>query len=210
MENISGWCFRNNKRMTLNPRHNIHEGKTVIVFIDFFSRNFTAQNFLVSITSVQTISGRQPVLQLAGLCKVRFANRSVLLVLSDGDGCGSLGMQLVDPAKGDIRGEVMVPQIHSARTPTEMAYGMAKRSRRTARGTTASTPRRSTVNRARRSLVATIRTNGASGAAGSEWTGRRVSAIDSPSRQTSSILRLLNFSRYARPLTRASFAENQR
>lgn len=49
------------------------------------------------------------------ISKTLFANRSVLLVISDGDGCGSMGMQLVDPAKGDIRGEVLVPQVHAAR-----------------------------------------------------------------------------------------------
>lgn len=49
------------------------------------------------------------------ISKTLFANRSVLLVLSDADSAGSLGMQLVDPAKGDIRGEVMVPQVHAAK-----------------------------------------------------------------------------------------------
>ena len=49
------------------------------------------------------------------ISKTLFANRSVLLVLSDADGAGSLGMQLVDPARGDIRGEMMVQQAHSAR-----------------------------------------------------------------------------------------------
>lgn len=52
---------------------------------------------------------------VVAISKTLFANRSVLLVLSDGDGCGSLAMQLVDPAKGDIRGEVLVPQIHAAK-----------------------------------------------------------------------------------------------
>jgi hypothetical protein len=49
------------------------------------------------------------------ISKTLFANRSVLLVLSDGDGRGSFAMQLVDPAKGDVKGEVMVPSVHSAR-----------------------------------------------------------------------------------------------
>lgn len=49
------------------------------------------------------------------ISKTLFANRSVLLVLSDGDGSGSFGMQLVDPAKGDIKGEVLIPQVHAAR-----------------------------------------------------------------------------------------------
>jgi hypothetical protein len=49
------------------------------------------------------------------ISKTLFAGQSVLLVLSDADGQGALGMQLIDPAKGSIRGEVTVPQIHSAR-----------------------------------------------------------------------------------------------
>lgn len=49
------------------------------------------------------------------ISKTLFANRSVLLVLSDGDGHGSMGVQLVDPAKGDIRGEVLLSQIHAAK-----------------------------------------------------------------------------------------------
>uniref|UniRef100_A0A7S1Z0T9 BEACH domain-containing protein n=1 Tax=Ditylum brightwellii TaxID=49249 RepID=A0A7S1Z0T9_9STRA len=44
-----------------------------------------------------------------------FASRSLLLVLSDGDGMGALAMQLVDPAKGIVKGEVIIPSIHSAR-----------------------------------------------------------------------------------------------
>jgi hypothetical protein len=48
------------------------------------------------------------------ISKTLFAGRSVLLVLSDGDGRGALAMQLVDPAKGSIRGEAVVDAIHSA------------------------------------------------------------------------------------------------
>jgi hypothetical protein len=47
-----------------------------------------------------------------------FANRSLLLVLSDGDGKGALAMQLVDPVKGAIRGEVIVPAAHADRITT--------------------------------------------------------------------------------------------
>ena len=47
-----------------------------------------------------------------------FANRSLLLVLSDGDGKGALAMQLVDPVKGAIRGEVIVPAAHAGRITT--------------------------------------------------------------------------------------------
>jgi hypothetical protein len=47
------------------------------------------------------------------ISKTMFANRSLLLVISDGDGRGSLALQLVDPIKGEIRGEVIVPSIHA-------------------------------------------------------------------------------------------------
>jgi hypothetical protein len=53
---------------------------------------------------------QQPVVAIS---KTLFAGRSVLLVLSDGDGQGGLGMQLVDPSKGSIRGEVLVPSVHA-------------------------------------------------------------------------------------------------
>ena len=49
------------------------------------------------------------------ISKTLFAGGSVLLVLSDGDGNGGLGMQLLDPSKGTVRGEAVVPSIHSAR-----------------------------------------------------------------------------------------------
>lgn len=49
------------------------------------------------------------------ISKTLFAGGSVLLVLSDGDGHGGLGMQLLDPSKGTVRGEAIVPSIHSAR-----------------------------------------------------------------------------------------------
>lgn len=41
-------------------------------------------------------------------------NRS-LLVISDGDGRGALCFQLVDPTKGIVEGEVLVPSTHSSR-----------------------------------------------------------------------------------------------
>jgi hypothetical protein len=47
------------------------------------------------------------------ISKTMFANRSLLLVISDGDGKGALALQLVDPIKGEIRGEVIVPSIHA-------------------------------------------------------------------------------------------------
>merc|ERR1712157_534290 len=49
------------------------------------------------------------------ISKTLFSGGSVLLVLSDGDGHGGLGMQLVDPAKGSIKGEALVSCVHSAR-----------------------------------------------------------------------------------------------
>ena len=49
------------------------------------------------------------------ISKTLFAGRSVLLVLSDGDGRGGLAMQLVDPAKGVVRGEAVIKAIHSSR-----------------------------------------------------------------------------------------------
>jgi hypothetical protein len=50
--------------------------------------------------------------------KTLFANRSLLLVLSDGDGKGALAMQLVDPVKGAIRGEAIMPAVHADRITT--------------------------------------------------------------------------------------------
>lgn len=47
------------------------------------------------------------------ISKTMFANRSLILVVSDGDGRGALAMQLVDPIKGQIQGEVIVPSIHA-------------------------------------------------------------------------------------------------
>ena len=51
--------------------------------------------------------------QLLPFRKPFFAGRSVLIVLSDADGQGSLGIQLVDPSKGSAMGKVTVPQVHS-------------------------------------------------------------------------------------------------
>ena len=50
-----------------------------------------------------------------GVSNTLFANRSLLLVISDGDGEGALAMQLVDPMKGEVRGEAIVPSIHAGR-----------------------------------------------------------------------------------------------
>ena len=48
------------------------------------------------------------------ISKTLFAGRSVLLVLSDGDARGGLAMQLVDPAKGSVRGEAVVSSVHAS------------------------------------------------------------------------------------------------
>jgi len=58
-----------------------------------------------------TITNHPPAVAIS---KTLFASRSVLLVLSDGDGRGALAMQLVDPAKGNVKGEAVVPSVHSA------------------------------------------------------------------------------------------------
>ena len=55
---------------------------------------------------------------IVSVSQTLFANRTLLLVLSDGDGKGALAMQLVDPVKGVIRGEVIVPAAHADRITT--------------------------------------------------------------------------------------------
>jgi hypothetical protein len=52
---------------------------------------------------------------VVAISKSLFANHSLLLVLSDGDGRGSLGIQLVDPAKGSVQKQSIIPFAHSAR-----------------------------------------------------------------------------------------------
>ena len=52
---------------------------------------------------------------VVAISKSLFANHSLLLVLSDGDGRGSLAIQLVDPAKGLIQKQSIIPFVHSAR-----------------------------------------------------------------------------------------------
>ena len=55
------------------------------------------------------------MLPAVAISKTLFASQSVLLVLSDGDGRGALSMQLVDPAKGNVKGEAMALSVHSSR-----------------------------------------------------------------------------------------------
>ena len=84
---------------------------------DFDLGCFVAQRELPRFRSVPRLMYDAPPGQTpaVAISKTLFAGRSVLLVLSDGDGCGGFGMQLVDPAKGSIRGEVMVPAAHASR-----------------------------------------------------------------------------------------------
>jgi len=78
---------------------------------------FVAQRELPRFRSVPRLmfdtEGRGEV--ACAISKTLFSGRTVLLVLSAADATGSLGMQLVDPAKGNIRGEVSVSNVHSAR-----------------------------------------------------------------------------------------------
>jgi hypothetical protein len=50
---------------------------------------------------------------VVALSKTLFASRTLLLALSDGDGKGALAMQFVDPVKGLVKGETVVPSVHS-------------------------------------------------------------------------------------------------
>ena len=81
--------------------------------------NFIAQRELPRFRTVPRLvhapSKRDDTFPPVAISKTLFASRSVLLVLSDGDGRGGLAMQLVDPAKGSVKGEAVVPGVHSAR-----------------------------------------------------------------------------------------------
>jgi hypothetical protein len=83
---------------------------------DFDLGCFVAQRELPRFKSVPklllTPLDRIPAVAIS---KTLFAGKSVLLVLSDGDGSGGLGMQLVDPSKGFVRGEALLSAVHSAR-----------------------------------------------------------------------------------------------
>mmetsp|Transcript_4292 Transcript_4292/g.6647 ORF Transcript_4292/g.6647 Transcript_4292/m.6647 type:complete len:2938 (+) Transcript_4292:149-8962(+) len=92
--------------------------KNVSLLMD--SGNFVAQRELPRFRTVPRLfhsplvasSNRPPAVSIS---KTLFASRSVLLVLSDGDGKGALAMQLVDPAKGTVKGEAVVPSVHSSK-----------------------------------------------------------------------------------------------
>uniref|UniRef100_A0A7S3L431 BEACH domain-containing protein n=1 Tax=Amphora coffeiformis TaxID=265554 RepID=A0A7S3L431_9STRA len=78
---------------------------------------FIAQRELHRFQSVPRLmytpsNGESPPVAIS---KTLFAGRSVLLVLCPGDGRGALGMQLVDPARGQVRAEVTIPSAHSAK-----------------------------------------------------------------------------------------------
>jgi hypothetical protein len=76
---------------------------------------FVAQRELARFRTVPRLihTPRPDEIPAVAISKTLFAGRSVLLVLSDGDGRGGLAMQLVDPAKGTVRGEAVVPAVHS-------------------------------------------------------------------------------------------------
>jgi hypothetical protein len=83
---------------------------------NFDSGCFIAQRELPRFRSVPRLMHTPPPGKIppVAISKTLFAGRSVLLVLSDGDGRGALALQLVDPAKGAIRGEVLIPSVHAA------------------------------------------------------------------------------------------------
>lgn len=76
---------------------------------------FVAQRELARFRNVPRLihTPRPDEVPAVAISKTLFAGRSVLLVLSDGDGRGGLAMQLVDPAKGTVRGEAVIPCVHS-------------------------------------------------------------------------------------------------
>ncbi|KAL3806036.1 hypothetical protein ACHAXA_005246 [Cyclostephanos tholiformis] len=81
---------------------------------------FVAQRELFSFRIIPRLpyasSGREKSgVATVAISKTMFANRSLILVVSDGDGKGALAMQLVDPIKGQIQGEVIVPSTHADR-----------------------------------------------------------------------------------------------
>jgi hypothetical protein len=77
---------------------------------------FVAQRELPRFRTVPRLvhKTRQDEIPAVAISKTLFAGRSVLLVLSDGDGRGGLAMQLVDPAKGDVRSEAVIGSVHAS------------------------------------------------------------------------------------------------
>ena len=82
---------------------------------------FIAQRELPSFRAIPRLPYAPPVSRMkhasavVAISKTLFASRTLLLVLSDGDGAGALAMQLVDPSKSVVKGEVIVPEVHSSR-----------------------------------------------------------------------------------------------
>ena len=76
---------------------------------------FIAQRELPRFRTVPRLvhTPRPEEIPAVAISKTLFASRTVLLVLSDGDGRGAVAFQLVDPAKGSVRGEVVVNAAHS-------------------------------------------------------------------------------------------------
>jgi hypothetical protein len=77
---------------------------------------FVAQRELPRFRTVPRLvhKTRQDEIPAVAISKTLFAGRTVLLVLSDGDGRGGLAMQLVDPAKGDVRSEAVISSVHAS------------------------------------------------------------------------------------------------
>lgn len=79
---------------------------------------FVAQRELSNFRSLPRLPfirrGDQPVMAVA-ISSQLYLMVSHLLILSDADGCGGLGLQFVDPKKGVIKTETVIPFIHSSR-----------------------------------------------------------------------------------------------
>jgi hypothetical protein len=78
---------------------------------------FVAQRELPRFRSVPKLiySPQNDEVPAVAISKTLFAGRTVLLVISVGDDRGALAMQLVDPARGQVRAEVCIPSAHSAK-----------------------------------------------------------------------------------------------
>ncbi len=85
--------------------------------LDLFSDKgyFIAQRELPHFRTVPRLPHINPSTKTTGVAFSRtlFSSRSKLLVLSNGDGEGGLSIQLVDPIKCRIQGELLIPQVHS-------------------------------------------------------------------------------------------------
>ena len=65
-----------------------------------------------------------------------YLKSSHVLVLSDADGCGGLSMQFVDPKKGVIKTETIIPNIHSSRISAIAMDSVGMRSTKNSKGQT--------------------------------------------------------------------------